>query len=87
VADFNGDRRDDLLCHDIHGRNWVMLARAGGKFRGYSDWHASGWCSNAELHLGYFNGDKRADMLCHRKTDGYKWLSIAGSNSKCNDTL
>ena len=82
IADFNGDLRDDLLCHDTVGRNWVMLAMAGGKLTGRSDWHSSQkWCGGAELHLGYLNGDKRADMLCHRKSDGYKWVATAGAQS------
>ena len=83
IADFNGDLRDDLLCHDSLGRNWVMLAGPGGKLSGRSDWHSSQrWCSRAELHLGYLNADKRADMLCHRPSDGYKWVSTAQANSK-----
>lgn len=78
VADFNGDLRDDLLCHDKAGRNWVMLAGPGGKLKRHSDWNPSyKWC-RGELHLGYLNGDKRADMLCHRKKDGYKWVAAAG---------
>ena len=79
IADFNGDLRDDLLCHDTTGRNWVMLAQAGGKLNGRTEWKSSyKWCGE-ELHLGYLNGDKRADMLCHRKKDGYKWVAAAGS--------
>ena len=83
VGDFNGDRRDDLICHDNHGRSWVMFAQPGGRFTGSSDWHGTGWCGNAELHVGYLNGDKRADLLCHRKIDGYKWVSVARARGEC----
>ncbi|KAK3733091.1 hypothetical protein QZH41_017436, partial [Actinostola sp. cb2023] len=81
IADFDGNLRDDLLCHDNTGRNWVMLAQPGGTFTGRSDWHPSTrWCDGTgELHLGYLNGDKRADMVCNRKSDGYKWVAVAGS--------
>jgi hypothetical protein len=84
VADFNRDGRDDLLCHDRVGNNWVMLASRSGQFNGHSNWAAGShrWC-DASLYLADFNGDKRADMLCHRQTDGYKWITIAHPNSKC----
>lgn len=81
VADFDGDLRDDLLCHDSVGRSWVMLFKGKGAISGRTDWYSSGqnWCSS-QLHLGYLNGDKRADMLCHRPKDGYKWISVAKAN-------
>ena len=82
VADVNGDLLDDFHCHDNSGGNWVMLAGAGGKFTGHTDWHSSSkWCSD-EFHLAYLNGDKRADMLCHRKKDGFKWVAAAGHKGR-----
>jgi hypothetical protein len=33
IGDFNGDRRDDLLCHDVaSGYKWIDHADASGRF-------------------------------------------------------
>ncbi|XP_048584416.1 neurogenic locus notch homolog protein 1 isoform X2 [Nematostella vectensis] len=79
VGDFNGDKRDDLMCHDTAGKNWVMLAQAGGSFSGSSSWHGTGWCGHkgSQFFIGYFNGDRKADMLCHDINSGHKWISVA----------
>ena len=78
VGDFNGDGRDDLLCHDIYsGHKWIDYADAGGKLKG-TDWErAANWCSHsgARLHIGDFDGDGRDDMLCH-DYKGRVWVDL-----------
>ncbi|WP_411026712.1 FG-GAP repeat domain-containing protein, partial [Salmonella sp. s54395] len=68
IADFNGDGKDDMLCHDSAGHKWVALANCQSNFSDGTSWEAGlAWCyhSTAVLHVGDYNGDKKADMLCH----------------------
>jgi hypothetical protein len=79
VGDYNGDGRQDMLCHNPDtGYKWVALARAGGGFTG-TDWQRNmGWCRTPrQLLVGDYNGDGRQDMLCHNTTSGYKWIALA----------
>jgi hypothetical protein len=78
IGDFNGDGRDDMLCHDGAGKKWIAYASASGQFAG-TDWQADmGWCNHggSQLHIGDFNTDGRDDMLCH-DSSGHKWVSFA----------
>lgn len=92
VGDFNGDSRDDLLCHDVNdGRVWTRYAGSTGRF-GSSSWSRSmGFCfgANKELHVGDFNNDDHIDLLCHDRSSGSKtiaWASSAGEFSETNLT-
>ncbi|WP_434418088.1 FG-GAP repeat domain-containing protein [Nannocystis pusilla] len=78
IGDFNGDLRDDMLCHDPAGAKWLALADASGQFTGTSWYAPMEWCAVAggELYIGKFNSDKRSDMLCHDPS-GYMWISNA----------
>jgi len=82
IGDFNGDGRDDMLCHDKRwGYKWIAYADKTGGFSGRF-WHTKkSWCRNAEVHIGDFNGDGHADMLCH-DSRGYKWISLASCTGK-----
>jgi hypothetical protein len=85
VGDFNGDGRDDMLCHDVaDGRKWIDYAAADGTFGG-TDWsRAANFCNHdtAELHVGDFNGDGRADILCHDTDNGDKWIDYADASGR-----
>ncbi|WP_181233890.1 FG-GAP repeat domain-containing protein [Enhygromyxa salina] len=83
LGDYNGDGRDDMLCHDTAGQKWIDYADSNGQFWG-TDWsYTDGWCAHAgsELHIGDFNGDGRDDMLCH-DTDGQKWIDFANGSGQ-----
>jgi hypothetical protein len=76
VGDFNGDGRDDLLCHDKADGMWfTALATANGTFQDTSGWHDDWLCTEpqASLFVGDFNGDGSDDMLCHDRADGRGW--------------
>jgi len=90
VGDFNGDGRDDLLCHDVvTGNKWMDLADANGQFNN-TDWERhENWCGGPptrRLYVGDFNGDHRADLLCHDVASGYKWIDYADANGQFNGT-
>jgi hypothetical protein len=81
VGDFDGDRRDDLLCHGVsNGKQWIAFAKPGAVPFSGTDWHRSqGFCGHAtgELHVGDFNADGRDDLLCHDVASGAKWIDYA----------
>lgn len=65
VGDFNGDRRDDLLCREASGLQSVSLANTSGKFTGTSFAAGSPWCAAAQhVVAGKFNTDGRTDVTC-----------------------
>ncbi|WP_342375159.1 VCBS repeat-containing protein [Myxococcus stipitatus] len=88
-ADFDGDNRTDMLCHDTrNGDKWIAFARPGGRFVS-TDWYRPmGWCnhSGSQLHTGDFNGDGRADLLCHDTRNGDKWIAFAYPNGTFGGT-
>lgn len=83
VGDFNGDGRDDILCHTKStGTRDIDYADGSGRFSGSTDWRNLGaWCSHAQsqLYVGDFNGDGRTDLLCHTKDSGWRDLDYANS--------
>jgi hypothetical protein len=78
VADVNGDKRSDLVCHDrANGHKWVALANSQGDVPAQT-WEAPlGWCFHpaADLRVMDVTGDGRADLVCHDKTNGWKWVA------------
>lgn len=86
IGDFNGDGRDDIMCHDKKGTKWISYADKKGAFKTTS-WHrAMGWCGGGGLHLGDFNGDGHTDMLCHGISNGYIWISFASCDGSFTGT-
>lgn len=89
-ADFNGDGRDDLWCHDpidgnSAGQTWVALSTGSG-FTDGSVW-LEGWCSHLGAKFGQadFDGDGRADLWCHDPIDGRSegktWVALSTGSS------
>jgi len=82
IGDFNGDSRDDMLCHDTNGYVFIAYAKTSGKFI-YTDWQKRmGFCTctGCSLFIGDFNGDRKSDMLCHDGNGGQKWIAYATSS-------
>lgn len=72
-GDFDGDGRDDLLCHDIaSGAMWVDFADSSSHFTGTDFPAPYTWCNldTEQLRIGDFDGDGADDLLCHDHNDG-----------------
>lgn len=85
VGDFDGDTRDDLLCHDLlDGTHWIDYADANGRF-GTTDWQrAARWCDDREqrLFIGDVNDDEHDDLVCHSMRSGQKWTDLASADGR-----
>ncbi|HEX6273446.1 MAG TPA: FG-GAP-like repeat-containing protein [Polyangiaceae bacterium] len=87
IGDFNGDNRDDLLCHYPFGLSHlgpifaVSLADSAGRFAATTI-VGDGFCTGQtqEIHVGYFNQDARADLLCHDTVAGTKFIRYTGTS-------
>lgn len=80
IGDTNGDKRDDLICHDQYGRKWVALANPSGAFTGISWEGDPKFCllNTSRIYGGDFNGDGRHDLLCAASGQ----LSISYANAQ-----
>ncbi|KAJ8029400.1 hypothetical protein HOLleu_28779 [Holothuria leucospilota] len=83
IGDFNGDSRDDLLCHDKSGNKSIVYANSAGNFGSKIRWKkALGFCRNpSQLCIGNFNEDLKEDLLCHDHRSGKKWVALANGQS------
>jgi hypothetical protein len=83
IGDFNGDGRDDLVCHSAaSGNRWVDLANTSGQF-GATDWSAGNtWCraNGDRMFVGDANGDGRDDLVCHNVGSGTKRVDYADAS-------
>ena len=82
IGDFNGDSRDDILCHDKSGHVFIAYADNRGRFT-KTGWHkAMGFCkcSTCSVFIGDFNGDRKSDLLCHDGLRGSKRIAYATSS-------
>ncbi|MEM9455186.1 MAG: FG-GAP-like repeat-containing protein [Myxococcota bacterium] len=85
IGDFDGDGRDDMLCHDLSsGWKWIDYANASGQFLGTNWSRDANWCrdTSQELFIGDFNGDEHDDMLCHDAVTGWKWIDYADASGQ-----
>ncbi len=78
IGDFNGDGRDDMLCHDkSQGDKDILWANSSGAFNESTNHTYSNinWCSHptGKLYVGDFDGDGKDDTLCHDKSSGYSY--------------
>ena len=88
IGDFNGDSRDDILCHDNAGYLFIAYTDKSGDF-------STGWyenmgfckCAGCSLFVGDFNGDKKSDLLCHDGKDGKKWIVYATPKGEFQDAI
>lgn len=93
IGDFNGDGRDDLLCHTTEGSSYIDYADSAGRFRGtnWSRLATKKWCKTSatqKLLVGDYNGDGKADLLCHNSS-GLSFIDYASSRGEfdCNDWM
>ena len=66
IADFDGDRRNDMLCHD--GRTGQIEIDFAHNGFNRTDWSRdAGWCQDSErsVIVGNFSEDHLADLVCH----------------------
>lgn len=80
VGDFNGDNRDDMLCHSSSTK-WIDYTDSNSQLMG-TDWSASStWCthSGAVLKAQDMNNDGRDDLYCY-DSGGSKWIDYADAN-------
>lgn len=78
IGDFNGDGRDDMLCHDRADSNAQIAIQFSNSYAQFLDENWFGpmnhFCSDnssdSVLHIGYFNDDSQADLLCHTRWSG-----------------
>lgn len=85
TGDFNGDGRDDLLCHDSNGGTWTDFADASGRLGGTDAFVDTDFCTHAgaTLYVGRFNSDGRDDLLCHDGNGG-TWIDYADVSGRFN---
>ena len=77
TGDFDGDGRDDLLCHSLTGGDVATyLAPFDGVPAGD---HQARFCTDphGELYVGDFDGDGRDDALCHDYATGQREVVFA----------
>jgi len=83
VGDFNGDGKDDLLCHNqVTGQRAFDFAYADGQLNGAQLFYNGDWCSNEsqQLHVGDFDHDGKDDLLCHDFVTGYRYFDLGHNN-------
>ncbi len=93
IGDFNGDGRDDLLCHQSDGKSWIDYANTSGGFNG-TNWSRSQepdpeWClvgPTLTLAVADADGDGRDDLVCHSRSSGTLFLDRASASGTFSGT-
>ena len=86
IGDFNGDSRDDVLCHVSTGHVYIAFIDSFGNVT--TGWDKEiGFCKSGlcRLFVGDFNGDKKADLLYHDGECGDKWIVYATAKGNFQD--
>lgn len=87
VGDFNGDGKDDLMCHNqVTGTRAFDFAWADGQLNGAQLTYNNDWCSNDNqlLYVGDFDNDGKDDLLCHDFETGYRYIDRGYNNLNGN---
>lgn len=90
IGDFNGDGRDDLLCHDQNsGHRDIDWAGFGAQFNGLNHLIGNAWChgETQQLHVGDFDSDGEADLLCHDISNGQRFFDLAADGLGSTDDV
>ncbi len=93
IGDFNGDGRDDLLCHDnTSGIRKIDHADRNGRFATF-DWDSTSsgrraWCNepHQRLIVGDFDGDSSTDALCHNTRSGHRLIDYTFDHGNLKGT-
>jgi hypothetical protein len=78
VADFDGDHRSDLLCHNpTDGFTWFAYADMSGHFHS-TDKTKSEVCfhGDATLLVGDVNNDGKSELVCHKGGSNEIWFGV-----------
>lgn len=81
IKDFNGDGKEDLMCHNpSSGYKKIAFATTSSSsgFVGVSRQWQMSWCygSTQQFRPGDFDGNGSTDFLCHDTSTGYKWQAF-----------
>lgn len=84
VGDFDGNGKDDFVCHDSKTGSNVIYYAPRKPFEPLSSKMRDKWCygANSRFLVGDFNGDGRSDFLCHLTSNGYKWVALADKDGQ-----
>lgn len=73
VGDFDGDGRDDLVCHDADSGSLSLDLAASGFFGSFeASYPSHSWCfgQGQRMKVGDYDGDGRDELLCHDVATG-----------------
>jgi FG-GAP-like repeat len=92
IADFNNDKRSDLLCHEKSlGLKWIAYAKPIGLTSGFTgtDYYwPTAWCNHpgSRFSVGDESGDGKADWYCD-DGDSHHWMATNGINGPFSSIL
>jgi hypothetical protein len=83
IGDFNGDNRDDMICHTSSSK-YIDYADSNAQFMGTEWSYNSTWCTSSGMviYTGDYNDDGRDDLYCYNKSTGTKYLDYADASGQ-----